>query len=164
VSKEGFWISKDTGQYWPVHEHCLFAKSPEGATAMGLPEHVREMIATLSCDYQRNTNDTSTSAMGREQVVIAVLKAGYIRMRGHGAQFSFEFWGDTSKTLWVIYEFCQNMAGPFTWVVINNLKSNEQFAANFEDFAKRMKSDEAEVLRIASQLLKNPGQLKSVGG
>lgn len=160
--KEGFWIDCRSGKRWQAYEHCRFAKSPEGAAAMGLPEAVQQAIAPISCDYLRT--DGNPGQTDREQVVIEVMKAGYIRMRGHGAQFSFEFWGNTRGSLWAILQFCQDMAGPYTWVVINNLKSNEQYASSFQDFEQRMKQDEDEVLRIASTLLKNPAQLGSAGG
>jgi hypothetical protein len=145
---QGYWIQKATGKTWEVHEHCEFAKSPAGAAAMGLPEQVQQAIAPLNCQGGFGPE--------RNEICIAVMKAGFIRMRGHGHQYSFEFWGDTRESLWAILEFCNNMAGPYTWMVINNLKSNEQYASNFEDFQKRMKEDEDEVLRIASTLLKNP--------
>jgi hypothetical protein len=143
----GYWLRTRDGKFWSIGEHCSFAKSPAGAAAMELPDYVKEQIAPLPCDF---------NGPSREQVVIAVMKSGYIRMRGHGNQYSFEFWGNTRDSLWVIFEFCQKMAGPMTWVVINNLKSNEQFASSFSDFEKRMQNDEAEVLRIATTLLKNP--------
>ena len=156
--KEGYWINPKTGQKWEVQEHCIFAKSPAGAAAMGLPPRVQEEIKGLSCDYTDGSKE-------REGVVIAVMKAGFMRMRGHGMQYSFEFWGNTRDNLWAVLAFCQQMAGPYTHIVINNLKSNEQFAANFQDFEARMKRDEEEVLRIATQLVKNPAlAATSVGG
>ena len=144
---EGFWIQKATGKYWKVPEHCVFAKSPAGADAMGLPEAVRQKIEAYTCDF---------SGPGREQILIEIMKAGYIRMRGHGSQYSFEFYGDTLNTLWVIDQFCADMAGPFTWLTINNLKSNEQFSSNFQEFHERMQRDEREVLRVATALIHNP--------
>ena len=146
--KEGYWIRRADGKFWQVMEHCMFAKSPQGATAMDLPAELREKIAPLTCNYTNGATD-------REQVVVSVMKAGFIRMRGHGNQYSFEFWGNTRDSLWAVLEFCKRMAGPSTWIVINNLKSNEQFASNFSDFERRMSEDEREVLRIATQLIKN---------
>lgn len=159
--KEGFWIQRSTGRYWEVYEHCRFAKSPEGAAAMGLPEEVQKAIEPMGCDYLDGTDPKQTE---RAQVVIEVMKAGYIRMRGHGSQFTFEFWGDTFSSLQAIQQFCDQMAGPFTWIVINNLKSNEQYASSFQDFDKSMNEDERSVLRIATELLKNPAALGSSGG
>ena len=159
---EGYWIQRSSGKTWKVDEHCRFAKSPTGSTAMGLPENVKEFIAPLTCTYQAGSSGEG-NATDREQVCIAVMKAGYIRMRGHGNQYSFEFWGNTRDSLWVIFEFCQKMAGPYTWIVVNNLKSNEQFAASYQDFEARMQEDEAQVLRIATQLLKNPAHVEASG-
>lgn len=143
--KEGFWISQRTGQSWPVSDHAEDVKRPEFADAMGLPEEVREQIAPLNGNYGTSSD--------REKILIAVMKAGYIRFRGHGAQYTFEFWGDTNRNLWACYQFAADYAGPFTYIVINNLKTKEQFAANFQEFQQRMKEDEQSVLRIARKLL-----------
>ena len=152
--KEGYWIQPATGKTWEVAEHCSFAKSEAGANAMGLPDKVRQEIASKTCDF---------NGPDREAVVIAVMKAGYMRMRGHGSQYSFEFWGNTVDNLWAVLAFCERNAGPFTWLVVNNLKTNEQFASQYKDFEERMKRDTDEVLRTAAQLLKNPALLGSSG-
>lgn len=147
--KEGFWIQTATGKNWQVDEHATFAKSPAGAEAMGLPEKVRKEIEPLTLDF---------NGPDRAAICIAVMKAGYIRARGHGVPISFEFWGHTQESLWAILAFAQNWAGPFSWIIINNLRTNEQYESNFEQFQQRMKNDTDEVLRIAKQLVKNPAQ------
>ena len=156
--KEGYWISRNTGQFWPVADHGEDVKRPEFADAMGLPAATREAIAPLNGGYGTTTD--------RAKILIEVMKAGYIRFRGHGAQYTFEFWGDTNKNLWACYQFAKEWAGAFTYIVINNLKTNEQFASNFQEFEERMQEDEQSVLRIATQLLKNPALLdaKTAGG
>lgn len=151
--KEGYWISARTGQSWPVTDHGEDVKRPEFADAMGLPEATRAAIAPLNGNYG--------TSLDREKILIEVMKAGYIRFRGHGAQYTFEFWGDTNKNLWACYQFAKEWAGPFTYIVINNLKTNEQFASNFQEFEERMQADEQSVLRIATQLLKNPALLEA---
>ena len=143
--QEGAWINARTGEYWWVDEHCRFVKRPADADKMGLPNYVRQEIADKTC--------TSGFGPEREAIVIAVMKAGYIRFRGHGQQLTCEFWGDKSRNLWACFEFLQKMAGPFSHCVINNLKSNEQIALSFQELETRMKEDEDSVLRIAKKLV-----------
>lgn len=144
--KEGAWIRAKTGEFWWVDEHCMFAKSQQGADAMGLPQRVRQEIEQYSCDFKGSS---------RESVLIAVMKAGYIRFRGHGAQLTCEFWGPTQDNLWASYEFLSQMAGPFSYCVINNLRTKEQIALTFQELEKRMKEDHESVLRIAKTLVRN---------
>ena len=145
MSKEGAWIKTRTGEFWWVDEHCMFAKRPEGATQMGLSPRVQEQIAPLTCDF---------NGPDREAVLIAVMKAGYIRFRGHGQQSTCEFWGPTQESLWACYEFLAKVCGPFSYCVINNLKTKEQIALTFQELEKRMKEDHESVLRIAKALVR----------
>ena len=144
MAKEGAWINAKTGQYWWVQEHCSFAKSQAGADAMGLPTHVREAIAPLPCDF---------NGEGRAGVVILVMKAGFIRFRGHGIVLTCEFWGDTYTNLWASFEFLQKMCGPFSHCTINNIKTNESISLRFDELSQRMKEDAEGVMRIAKAMV-----------
>ena len=117
---------------------------------MELPNYVREAIAQLSCG-----NGTGPE---REAILLATMKAGYIRFRGHGQSLTCEFWGDKDKNLWACYSFLQNMAGPFSHCVLNNLKSGEQIALSFQEFETRMKEDADSVLRIAKKILEDQAE------
>lgn len=143
--REGAWINARTGKYWWVDEHCRFVKRPQDADQMELPTYIREKIAPLTCG-----NGTGPE---REAILLAVMKAGYIRFRGHGAQLTCEFYGDTYTNLWASFNFLQQMAGPMSHCVINNLKTNEQISLSFQELEQRMKEDEQSVLRIAKQIL-----------
>ena len=145
--KEGYWINARTGKYWQVDEHCMFAKRPEGADAMGLPQSVRDKIAPLTCDFNGPT---------REQIVLLIMQAGYIRFRGHGSQYTCEFYGDTKRNLWACFDFLREMAGPFTYILLHNLKTKEQWSGTFQDLNATLKEDEDKVLRMAKALIWNP--------
>jgi hypothetical protein len=145
--KDGAWINSKSGQYWWVDEHCMFASRPADADKMGLPQHVREQLAKL--------NTGQGFGPDREAAIIAICKAGYIRFRGHGAQLTCEFWGDTYPNLWACYMFLKEQAGAFSHCVLNNLKTNEQIGLQFQDFEKRMQEDEASVMRIAKKALRH---------
>jgi hypothetical protein len=142
--KEGAWINTRSGKFWWVQEHCMFAKDPKSQDEMGLPPKVREEIAPFTCDF---------NGPDRENVLLHVMRAGYIRFRGHGSQYTFEFWGPSVDNLWACYMFAKEYAGPFTYIVINNLKSKETVSMTFQEFEKRMQEDERSVLRVAKKLL-----------
>lgn len=142
--KEGTWINARTGEYWWVDEHSRFAMRPADQDVMGLPNYVREQIAGMN---------PSGSGPDREAILLTVMKAGYIRFRGHGPQLTCEFWGDTYRNLWASFEFLQKMAGPYSHCIINNLKTKEQISLPFQELEQRMKEDEASVLRIAKKII-----------
>ena len=149
---EGYWLNPKTNQHWEVHEHCMHVKDPRKAQEMGIPAHVLQEIAPLHCDF---------NGAGREAIVVAVMKAGYIRVRRHGAQTTCEFWGNTKENMWASYMFVDNyIGGDFNYVVINNLKTKEQWAGNLGELRKQIKEDDDNILRMAKALIwqpKNPG-------
>lgn len=149
---EGYWLNPKTGQHWEVHEHCMHVKDPRNAQAMGLSPQLLETIAPLTCDF---------NGAGREAIVVAVLKAGFIRVRRHGAQTTCEFWGNTKENMWASYMFVENyIGGDYNYVVINNLKTKEQWAGNLGELRKQIKEDDDNILRMAKALIwqpKNPG-------
>ena len=142
--KEGYWINARTGEKWRVQEHATFAKSQQGADAMGLPQRVRDEIEPLKLDY---------NGPDREKIVVAVCKAGFVRMRGHGSAWAFEFWGDAGHALWSIQQFTAVWGGPFTGMLVNNLKTNEQWRGSFQEFDKIIKDDGPDgLIRVAKAL------------
>jgi len=142
--KEGAWINARTGQYWWCSEHADFAKSEAGADAMGLPSSVRARIAPMVSDG---------NGPGRAEICITVMKAGYVRFRGHGTQFTCEFWGNVETNLMASFEFLQKMCGDFTYCIITNLENGDSSAMRFADLRAQITSEPNKILRIATSLL-----------
>lgn len=146
--KEGFWIHRDSHAWWQVHEHALFAKSKEGADRMCLPPEVREEIAHLNPDF---------SGPGREAIVIAVMKAGYIRLRGYGDRYSFEFVGNPALSIEAIYKYLWSNAGPGTFISIHDLQDSWDYQGSCYEFTQRYLAGGAdEVIRYTTPLARNP--------
>jgi hypothetical protein len=143
--KEGYWIKTRTGDKWQVSEHATFAKSQEGADAMGLSPRIRALIEPWSLDY---------NGPDRERIITEVCKGGFIRMRGHGTSWTFEFWNDRRNSLEACQQFAQEWAGPYTGLQIHDLKSNEQWSGSAQEFYRLMSSDDGPeaVLRVAKSL------------
>ncbi len=127
--KEGFWIHAKTGQSWKIHEHALFAQSVEGAKSMGLPESVRQAIAAIPHDF---------NGPKRKYIVTTVCQAGYIRLRGHGTHWTFEFWNQFEASLFSVLLFTKDWAGPFTGLNIHDLKNNLRWSGSFQEFSQIM--------------------------
>jgi len=140
--KEGYWININTGEKWKIHEHASFAKSHQGAAAMALPQSVRDEIAAYSSDF---------NGKGREAIVIAVCKAGYIRMRGHGTAWTFEFWEQSNKALQTIQQLVAEWAGPYTHIQIHNLQNNEQWNNNAKEFLDCIKTGGFDAILCAAK-------------
>lgn len=139
--KQGYWISSKTGQKWEVIEHATFAKDP--SNPLGLSEALVNYLRPLSLDY---------IGPDRAKIVTAVCKAGFIRMRGHGASWTFEFWNNRSTNLWHAHQLCTDWAGPFTHLTLTDLKTMEQWQGPFSEMDKIMKDEGPEgIIRLGSR-------------
>lgn len=78
---EGYFITPD-GQYWEVMEHFTEVKGDPGAFGF---------TAEMAAKWDR--------VKDRERVLIAVLKNGFVRVRGHRTYTTFELWKLTRTLL-----------------------------------------------------------------
>jgi Protein of unknown function (DUF3293) len=137
--KEGAWINSKTGKFEWVDEHALFMQKGQGK-ALGLPDSVYEKIKDMHWDF---------NGVGREEILATVMKAGFIRMRGHGNYWTFEFTISSGDALWSCLEFLMSYAGPFTLCRFNNLRTGETIEMPYSEFAKEMEESPERVLRVA---------------
>jgi len=138
--KEGAWINGKTGKFAWITEHASWVKDPENARSIGVPESVIEKIQSLRSDF---------NGKGREEILATVMQAGFIRMRGHGSFWTFEFTMPSEEALWACMSFLQDFAGPFTQCRFNNLRTGETIDTPFQEFEKTMQQDPTQILRIA---------------
>lgn len=139
--REGAWISAKDGKFAWVDEHARFIQRKEDAMAIGVPEKVFDKIREMKWDF---------NGEGREQILATVMEAGFIRMRGHGSFWTFEFTMASEKALWACFDFLLNFAGPFTQCRFNNLRTGETIDMTFQDFKAAMTEDTSKVLRVAT--------------
>jgi hypothetical protein len=88
--KDGFWINIATGRHERITEHCDWIKVRQNAEKIGLPKSVYEQIKDIPNDY---------SGARREKILRAVMGAGFIRVRGHGAWIAIEFTAPTKDAV-----------------------------------------------------------------
>lgn len=138
--KEGAWINAKTGQFAWIDEHARFIQREDEAKALGVPARVYDKIREMKWDFNGD---------GRESILATVMDAGFIRMRGHGSSWTFEFTMDSEKALWACLEFLVKFAGPFTSCLFNNLRTGESISETYSEFAANMEQDPRMVLRVA---------------
>ena len=105
--KEGAWINISNRQWCWITEHADWIQVGENAQRIGLPDEVWQRIKLISNDYR---------GPKRESILKAVMDAGFIRMRGYGDSFSFEFTCSFLTAFEASGNFLEKNAGPATSV------------------------------------------------
>jgi hypothetical protein len=141
--KEGAWINVKTGKFEWVDEHASWVKRELNAEAIGLPKRTYQKIMDMDWDFD---------GPGRAEILYEVMKAGFIRMRGHGAYWTFEFTCDSYHALWCCLDFLMNYAGPYTNCRFSNLRTRESIELSFVEFQKTMAKEPELILRQAKIL------------
>ncbi len=139
--REGAWIRISDGAYWFVDEHSDWIKRPANAKRAGLPESVWSEIANIPNDYIGES---------RERILLTVMAAGFIRVRGHGTVVVMEFVGEIQQVLWACRTLLAELAGPYTRCRFNHLATRQSWELNYRDYAQYMATDMARLLEIAS--------------
>jgi hypothetical protein len=144
--KEGAWINANTFEFFWVDDHSRWIKEPENAKKLGIPSAVAANIAKMPNDFNGPL---------REKILLAVMASGpFVRVRGHGNVFVFEFICTTSTALWGCYGFLKQTAGPYTNCLFNNIRTKESIELYYKDFEERMQEDESKILRMAKAIPK----------
>ena len=138
--REGCWINAKTGQFFWIDEHATWMKNELNAHSIGLPKKVYEKIMGMNWDF---------NGPGRAEILATVMNAGFIRMRGHGSFWTFEFTIKSSDALWSCLEFLDNFAGPMTQCRFNNLRTGEAIEVPYTKFKQEMAEDPEKLLRVA---------------
>lgn len=137
---EGAWINIRTGKFSWINEHASWMKNKQNADSVGLPEHVYNKIKDMHWDF---------NGEGRAEILATIMKAGFIRMRGHGSYWTFEFTAKTTDALWACLDFLMNFAGPMTSCRFNNLRTGESIEMSYSKFQAEMAEDTEKVMRVA---------------
>jgi hypothetical protein len=141
--KEGAWINVNTGKFEWVDEHASWIKRELNAEAIGLPKRIYQKIMDMDWDFD---------GPGRAEILYEVMKGGFIRMRGHGSYWTFEFTCDSYKALWCCLDFLMNYAGPYTNCRFSNLRTRESIELSFNEFQRTMAKEPELILRQAKIL------------
>lgn len=129
--RQGAWINAYSGQFAWIDEHANWAQRPGSLASIGLPDSVREAIADIPNDY---------SGPRRKQILMTVMAAGGIRMRGHGDVLVFEFTAAAAAALAACRGVLRELAGSFTRCRFNNLSTNEKAEVFYRDYLRHIEN------------------------
>jgi hypothetical protein len=146
--REGAWIDAKTGQWSFIDEHADWAKRPGNLTSIGLPDAVREAIRDIPNDYGGDN---------RKRILLTVMAAGGIRLRGHGDWVAIEFTADTAAAVLACRDVLRKIAGEFTVCRFSNLGAGETLQLFYGEYERHVGRDIGWILRLAAPLAKPPG-------
>jgi hypothetical protein len=146
--REGAWINAHTGQWCFIDEHADWAKRPGSLASIGLPDSVRETISDIPNDY---------GGENRKRILLAVMAAGGIRLRGHGDWVAIEFTVDTSSALLACRDVLRRLAGEYMLCRFNNLSEGETQEVFYRDYERHIEEDVGWILRLAKPLAQQTG-------
>jgi hypothetical protein len=111
-----------------IDEHSNWAKRPGNLESIGLPTSVWETIRDIPNDYGGDN---------RKAILVTVMAAGGIRMRGHGDVVVFEFTCDSKIALSACRDVLRQIAGDLTRCRFNNLSTNETVEVFYADYVAK---------------------------
>ena len=122
--QEGYWLNYRTGKVFEINEHETWIRQVDNARKLAVPEKLIKEFHKFS------------PVVDRDNFLLYLFrKAPIMRVRGHGASVSFEFWARfEAKPMRAIRLWAKKNAGPFLMLDITNhaRKSNVQML--YQDF------------------------------
>jgi hypothetical protein len=112
--REGAWINAHTGAWCWITEHASWIQHQENTRSLGITDEAHARLAAIPWDF---------NGPGREAILRVAMDAGLIRMRGHGAEVTFEFTLPMEVAIRAVTPFMQAQFGPMTGCRFNNLRT-----------------------------------------
>ena len=139
----GYWINYNKSKFFRVDEHERWIRRWQNAKKLGISKDLFDEFGEF------------TPVEDREELLLYVMeKAPVMRMRGHGAQYSFEFnTRRAKKPIESIWEFGMDYAGDYTSMYIVNFATKEVVQMLFKDFNDLMENgrDDA-IMKVAKKM------------
>jgi hypothetical protein len=130
---DGYWINFSKGQVFSIDEHERWIRRSDNAKKLGVPQRIQKKFAEFN------------PVVDREKFLLLVLTTSpAMRVRGHGIWWAFEFSSaSVEKPLTAIYSFCNDKAGAYTNLVINNFARKNSISMLWKDFKGKYETDDA---------------------
>ena len=128
---QGAWINAADGRFAYVDEHANWAKRPGNLAGIGIANGAWEAVRDIPNDY---------GGESRKTILLTVMGAGGIRMRGHGDVVVFEFTVDYRVALSACRGVLTQIAGPLTRCRFNSLSTNETVEVSYDNYVKQMEN------------------------
>ena len=129
--RQGAWINSADGRFALIDEHANWAKRPGNLESIGLPTSVWETIRDIPNDY---------GGENRKRILLAVMSAGGIRIRGHGNVVVFEFTCDSKVALPACRDVLREIAGQLTLCRFNNLSASKTVEVTYDSFLSQVEN------------------------
>lgn len=126
--REGAWINGETGRYAWITEHASWIQVPENARSIGMPEEVISKLEGMPWDF---------NGPARKAILLQAMGQGFIRVRGHGADCTFEHVLPHEQVLQAAWPFMREQFGPEMLVRFTNLESMEVIEVRYGDLLER---------------------------
>jgi hypothetical protein len=144
--REGAWIEMNSGRYVWIDEHASWMQ--RYGREFGLPVEVWQAIRLIPNDF---------AGEGRERILLAVMHCGYIRMRAHGVQVSFEFTCSIEEALRACQPVLAAIAGPQLLCHFVDLNERQFLQVEYRDFAELLASGQQYVQQRIEPLPEGSG-------
>ena len=135
--REGAWIEACSRRWVWIDEHASWMqrRGPE----FGLAQPVWEAIRSIPNDF---------AGEGRALILRKVMDSGYIRMRGHGVQASFEFTCPIEEAIGACQPILAAIAGPRLLCHFADLKTRQFLQVSYEDLSRLLASGRGAILEM----------------
>ena len=129
----GFWFDPRTKQSWVVDKHELWVLKPDNAKTAGISQQVYEHLLTLD------------SSLGMNEIRMAAINVGLVRIRDQGNYVSVQFASDqVRQVLRAVYEF---LSGIFKWIetelVIDIFTTQASIRITLRELGRRLDNGES---------------------
>ena len=132
---DGYWLNPKINQHWLVSRHETWILDPQNARLSGIPEQDLQRLRTLN------------PIRSMDEIRMAGVKAGLVRIRSHKNHISVQFAAPVSYTEEVmrsIFNFLDKIEGyKDTPVAIDNFGTGESTQISLAEIGMRLGNNEA---------------------
>jgi hypothetical protein len=146
--KAGAWIEPN-GTWHIIDDHADWIRRPDCARRIGLPEDVVQALAAMP--------RREPSGPERRAILVAAMRHGLTRFRGHGTEVTFETMLPLSTAIPAASAFMSEHFGPLTMVHFRQIPDGPSIAHHYQELARALEQGDL------SSLLPLPNPLQSVG-
>ena len=122
--REGAWINGSTGAYAWITEHASWIQIPENARKLEMPEEVIHRLKGMPWDF---------NGAGRLAILLEAMGQGFIRVRGHGVDCTFEHTLPQARAIQAALPFMAENFGPHSYCRFTNLESMQTLEMRYAD-------------------------------
>lgn len=127
--REGAWINQLDGSYAWITEHASWIQIPNNARSLGMPEAIISQLSGMPWDF---------NGPARKAILLEAMGQGFIRVRGHGADCTFEHTLAQERAIQAALPFMEDNLGPEMLVRFSNLKTQEVLEVRYADLVKSL--------------------------